>query len=282
MNTKKSAGIVCGGIPTPEQLEKINLQSKTALTQEQAYCFRVQLCDDRPDRDFERFDTAALPILAELFLGKTGICDHEWSAKGQIARIFDTQVETEGGVSRLMAWAYMLRCAECAPMIEKIEAGIHREVSVGCAMGSMRCSVCGSPMGSCEHQKGEHYGTQVCIGILCDPVDAYEFSFVAVPAQPDAGIRKGFAPDVKQLEKQAAMGQRYLDALRQESVCLALSLGLSVERGIVRTMADALEEPQLLRLNEALRTMRERKYPCKTQLPGANQQPFGIETEFLI
>jgi len=128
VNTKKSAQLCAGGVPTPEQLTKINLQSKTELSADQVYCFSVQLCNDQPDRDFERFETAALPKLAELFIGKTGICDHEWSAQRQIARIFDTKVESSGTVTTLLAWAYMLRGEESNRLIEKIEAGIHREL----------------------------------------------------------------------------------------------------------------------------------------------------------
>lgn len=282
MNTIKSAAVAPGGTPTPEQLALINRQSKAELHPEQVYCFRVQLCDDQPDRDFERFDTAALPRLAELFLGKTGICDHEWSARQQLARIFDTQVETEAGVSRLLAWAYMLRDAQSAPVIERIEAGIHREVSIGCAMGQVRCSVCGERFGTCEHHKGESYGGKVCCGVLCDPQDAYEFSFVAVPAQPDARVRKAYGAQDTAVEKNAAMGLRYMDALRRESIRLALSLGLEVDRGILNAMAQALPEEQLLALNAALSALHARRYPCSTQLPGTTKEPFGVEAEFLI
>lgn len=284
MNTKKSARLCAGGVPTPEQLAKINLQSKAELSAEQVYCFSVQLCNDQPDRDFERFDTLALPKLAELFIGKTGICDHEWSAQRQIARIFDTKVEAAGNVTTLLAWAYMLRGEESDQIIEKIEAGIHREVSIGCSMGLVRCSVCGAPYGSCEHRKGERYGEAVCYGVLCDPKDAYEFSFVAVPAQPTAGVRKAFSDSAEQalLQKNAVLGRRYLDGLRQESVRLALSLGLRVERPVLEAMAFALEEDALLSLNRAMTELRDKKYPAKTQLYTANHEPFGIEAEFLI
>ena len=109
MNTVKSALLGKGGVPTPEQLAKINLQSKAELKAEQVYCFSVRLCDDQPDRDFERFDTAALPVLAELFIGKTGICDHQWSADRQVARIFDTQVVREDDGASFRALKQQMR-----------------------------------------------------------------------------------------------------------------------------------------------------------------------------
>ena len=284
MTTVKSALLGKGGVPTPEQLEKINLQSKAKLTAEQVYCFSVRLCDDQPDRDFERFDTAALPILAELFIGKTGICDHEWSAQGQIARIFDAWTETAGEATILRAWAYMLRGQDTDPIIAKIEAGIHREVSVGCAMEKTLCSICGAQYGSCEHRKGEVYGGEICYAILCGAKDAYEFSFVAVPAQSEAGVLKGFENDPRLLELKgkAELGERYLSLQRMEAVRLALSLGLQVERKLLETMANALNDGELSCLNGALRALRDKKFSCKTQLPTAKNKPFGIGTEFLI
>ena len=285
MTTVKSALLGKGGIPTPEQLEKINLQSKAELTAEQVYCFSVRLCDDQPDRDLERFDTAALPILAELFIGKTGICDHEWSAQGQIARIFDAWTETAGEVTILRAWAYMLRGQDTDPIIAKIEAGIHREVSVGCAMEKTLCSICGADYGTCEHRKGESYNGEICYGILCGAKDAYEFSFVAVPAQSEAGVLKGFGehdPRLLELKSKAELGERYLSLQRKEAVRLALSLGLQVERALLETMANALNDGELSCLNAALTSLRDRKFSCKTQLPGTKNKPFGIGTEFLI
>ena len=285
MNTVKSALLGKGGVPTPEQLEKINLQSKAELTAEQVYCFSVRLCDDQPDRDHERFDTAALPVLAELFIGKTGICDHEWSAQGQIARIFDAWTEKAGEATVLRAWAYMLRGQDTDPIIAKIEAGIHREVSVGCAMEKTLCSICGAQYGSCEHRKGESYNGEICYGILCGAKDAYEFSFVAVPAQSEAGVLKGFVendPRLSELKSKAELGERYLSLQRMEAVRLALSLGLQVERALLETMANALNDGELSCLNAALTSLRDRKFSCKTQLPGTKNKPFGIGTEFLI
>ena len=78
-----------------EELAYINQFAKTELTEEQVYVFSVRLCDNEVDRDFERFDTTALERLGELFVGKSGIFDHQWSAKGQTARIYRTEVVRE-------------------------------------------------------------------------------------------------------------------------------------------------------------------------------------------
>ena len=82
---------------TKEELEQINHFSKAELTADQVYTFSVRLCDNEVDRDFERFGTEDLERLGELFLGKSGIFDHQWSAKGQTARIYRTEVVREPG-----------------------------------------------------------------------------------------------------------------------------------------------------------------------------------------
>ena len=88
MEIKKAAEAVGSGVPTAVQLDAINALAKAQLKAEQVYVFSLRLCDDQPDRDWERFDAAALPGLAKLFLGKTGIVAHKWSREKQVARIF--------------------------------------------------------------------------------------------------------------------------------------------------------------------------------------------------
>ena len=90
MEVKKEASAAAVGVPNAQQLEKINALAKGTLTAEQVYVFSVRLCDDQVDRDFERCDTEALPVLAKRFVGKSGIVDHKWSAGSQLARICDT------------------------------------------------------------------------------------------------------------------------------------------------------------------------------------------------
>ena len=162
MNIRKEASVLSAGVPDEGQLAAINAFTKSPLTTGEVYCFSVRLCDDLPDRDYERFDTAALPVLAELFRGKTGIADHDWSAERQIARIFDTEVLSENGASYIRAHCYMLRTEKNADLISEIEGGIKKEVSVGCAVRRTVCSVCGKPYGTCEHRKGLDYDGKTC------------------------------------------------------------------------------------------------------------------------
>ena len=125
------------------------------------------------------------------------------------------------------------------------------------------------------------YGGQTCCCVLSEPVDAYEFSFVAVPAQPAAGVMKGFREDGS-IQKNAELARRYMASLRAEGVRLTLALGLDVDKSILETMAGALNEDQTRALNGALRTIWDRKFACVTQLPAPKEAAFGFGTEYMI
>ena len=296
MDVKKEASAAAVGVPNAQQLEKINALAKGTLTAEQVYVFSVRLCDDQVDRDFERFDTEALPVLAKLFVGKSGIVDHKWSAGSPLARIFDTEILTEDGVTGIKAWAYIRRGGAGDEWIADIEAGIKKEVSVGCAMGRSVCSVCGGDYGSCGHRKGEYYEGQLCCAILRDPVDAYEFSFVAVPAQREAGVLKGMGrqrclkelaeefgaqEEYRGLWKLARMGQQYQKQLSDEVVRLGLMLGLKVAEPVLRSAAEKLSGAELMELRNALREQAAEKYPIQLQL-GSVRGEEAMESGYLI
>ena len=296
MEVKKEASAAAVGVPNAQQLEKINALAKGTLTAEQVYVFSVRLCDDQVDRDFERFDTEALPVLAKLFVGKSGIVDHKWSAGSQLARIFDTEILTEDGVTGIKAWAYIRRGGAGDEWIADIEAGIKKEVSVGCAMGRSVCSVCGGEYSSCGHRKGEYYEGQLCCAILRDPVDAYEFSFVAVPAQREAGVLKGMGrqrclkelaeefgvqEEYRGLWKLARMGQQYQKQLSDEVVRLGLMLGLKVAEPVLRSAAEKLSGAELVEFRNALREQAAEKYPIQLQL-GTVRGEEAMESGYLI
>ena len=296
MDVKKEANAAGVGVPTGQQLEKINALAKGKLTAEQVYVFSVRLCDDQVDRDFERFDTEALPELARLFVGKSGIVDHKWSAGSQLARIFDTEVLSEEGVRFIKAWAYIRRGGAGDEWIADIEAGIKKEVSVGCAMGSAVCSVCGGEYGSCGHRKGEYYDGELCCAVLREPVDAYEFSFVAVPAQREAGVLKGKGRHVslkeladgfgaqeeyRALWKQARLGEQYQKQLSGEVVRLTLMLGLKLPEEVLRGAVEKLAGNELVELRDALRERAAEKYPIQLQL-GSVRGEEALESGYLI
>ena len=297
MQVKKESRVTGGGKPTAMQLEAINALARTELTEDQVYVFSLRLCDDQVDRDYERFDTAALPVLAKLFVGKTGIVDHQWSSRNQVARIFAAEVAAEEGISYLKAWAYIPRGGEKDGVIADIETGIKKEVSIGCAMGRSVCSICGSDYGSCGHQKGQHYDGQLCCAILREPMDAYEFSFVAVPAQREAGVLKkmgatrclkdlaeefGAQEEYRLLFSQAQLGQQYRKELEEDVVRLCLSLDLGAEAQVYRDVAKLAKAEDLKRLRDAMEGRLEQMLPVVTQLSGGSWEETEIETGFLI
>ena len=116
------------GVPAETEMEDINRFAKTPLKPEEVYAFSIRLCDNEVDRDWERFDQAALAVLGDLFLGKSGIFDHQWTAQGQTARIYRTEVVRENaqvtaagdGYCWLKAWAYLLRTEKNADLIAEI------------------------------------------------------------------------------------------------------------------------------------------------------------------
>ncbi len=298
MQVKKAAEAVGRGVPSAVQLEAINAQAKAQLTAEQVYVFSLRLCDDQVDRDYERFDPRALAGLAKLFIGKTGIVDHKWSSENQVARIFETQVVKEDGVSYIKAWAYIRRGGANDEVIADIEAGIKKEVSVGCAMGRSVCSVCGSEYGTCGHVKGETYDGQVCCAVLQEPVDAYEFSFVAVPAQREAGVLKGMGgrnkclkelaeefgaqAEYRALYKQAQLGMKYQKELEDSVVRLFLALDLGAEEPVLRSIAGTAAAEDLLKLKAVLEDRVAEMMPVVTQLGKGFAAAETLESGFMI
>lgn len=289
MDVKKQPGSVSRHAVEPEDMALINALTKTALAPEEVYTFAVRLCDNEVDRDWERFDRQSLEALSRLFVGKSGIFDHDWSAGGQTARLYKTELCQEAGLTEagegrcyLKGYAYMLRSEKNRDLINEIEAGIKKEVSIGCSVARSVCSICGQS--SCGHQRGREYDGRLCYFTLQEPVDAYEWSFVAVPAQRRAGVMKAFGRDagtglrrllaehpgyleqLEALEAEARLGRSYMDGLRRELVRLAGVAEPDLDMAVLQGAADKLDETELLELTDVFRRKAEERYPLTTQL----------------
>ena len=92
LDVRKEPGSVIRHSVSREDLLLINRLAKSELGPDQVYTFAVRLCDNEVDRDWERFDQEALEELSRLFVGRSGIFDHNWSAEGQTARLYKTEV----------------------------------------------------------------------------------------------------------------------------------------------------------------------------------------------
>ncbi|MGI6402833.1 MAG: hypothetical protein ACOX0K_01140 [Oscillospiraceae bacterium] len=288
------------GAITDRQLEQINRYTRRAFQKEEVFVFSLILCDNQIDRDGERFPRASLNVLAKLFLGKTGIFDHSPISQNQSARIFDTQVEELPGQvegeprCQLRAWAYMVRSDKSKDLILEIDAGIKKEVSVGCAVAKITCSICGADWKKepCAHQKGMRYADKLCHHRLEEPTDAYEWSFVAVPAQQNAGVTKqacrymdleklwqsregvSLTPqDLKELktqykalEEKAKAGEQYLARLKGEVVKLLAVTRPEISPALAGEIAARLELSQLDELQKSLTRAAAGKFPPMPQL----------------
>lgn len=184
------------GVPNENDLALINKYSLRPLTKEEVFVFSVILCDNDIDRDNERFSEHSLKALEKLFIGKTGILNHSMQSEDQSARAYRTQLlkdstkKTADGLEYvyLKAWCYTVRSDKNDSLIRDIESGIKKEVSISCSAHKRVCSVCGET--HCSHIPGREYGGKICFKTIEDITDAYEWSFVAVPAQKNAGVTK--------------------------------------------------------------------------------------------
>lgn len=179
------------------ELTLINAQALRELTAEEVYAFRLAACNNQVDRDLERFTEDTLAELANLFVGRPVLMDHKWSAGSQTARVYAAGVEAMPGVEggeQLVLRCYMPRLQGNSDTIAAIEGGLLRECSVGVAVSSAVCSICGADRTTtwCEHCKGVEYDGKLCYIELSGAKDAYEVSLLPVPAQPAAGVVKRY------------------------------------------------------------------------------------------
>ena len=129
-----------------------------------------------------------------------------------------------------------------------------------------------APAGTCHHVKGEVYDGRLCFTELRQPTDAYEWSFVAVPAQRDAGgaetVRRAADRERVALEKEAALGRRYMKALRREVARLAMLADESVPGQVWTGVVEKLEEPELLELKGAYERLAAKRFPAAAPAAG--------------
>ena len=117
--------------------------------------------------------------------------------------------------AELIAKCYMIKTPENEGLISEIKAGIKREVSTGFSASSLKCSVCGTDWTEsvCKHRLGGEYDGKTCMRIIDGCSDAYELSFVAVPAQPNAGTIKAAEDAAAETDENAAKEQRKAEIL---------------------------------------------------------------------
>ena len=310
-------------IPAPENvsdedIKLINKFTKRELKKDEVYVFSMILCDNEIDRDYERFTNESLEKLSNLFVGKTGIFDHDAKSKNQLARIFSCRTESLkknnslGEIySRLLAKAYIPRTKSSEDIILEIDSGIKKEVSIRCLVENNICNICGRNSNSCIHKKGKKYlvdGKEVlCHYILDNPLDAYEWSFVAIPAQVSAGVIKNFSNNksencfdiiekmksefnkkgmqdlfrkVQKIENDVKIGQNYVTELRDEVLKYFSFLEPQIENSVIEKMIDSLNFNDLQKLQKIFNG--KSFSLIKSQLATENHEDSYRHSEFKI
>ncbi len=242
-------------------LEKINKFTRRPFTEDEIYAFSVILCDNDIDRDYESFSDDALVTLAKSFIGKTGIFDHNPTTSNQNARIFDTEIVTDDSrktktgkpYKYLKANAYMVRTADNETLISEIDGGIKKEVSISCSASSRKCSICGcdKALNGCAHIKGKLYNNKISYTILDDITDVYEWSFVAVPAQVNAGVTKRMNSSDDTISFSSSYIEEADDELRRDIRRLAFFSGGKAAVNSAMISAENMNTTQLINLKKS-------------------------------
>lgn len=306
---------------TDAELAEINKFTRRSFAADEIYTFSVVLCDNDVDRDFERFTVDALNKLATLFVGKTGIADHSGKSSDQCARIYFCEVITDQNrktvygepYTYIKAKAYMPKTEKFSDLITEIDAGIKKEVSVGCQVAKRVCSVCGSDAALCNHKKGRHYrkngSSTLCSHELENPTDAYEWSFVAVPAQRGAGVTKKLdascqnadeiiksvkngsgdipaeysaviAKYIGQLEEKATAAEEYLELEKARVVALVCEDLSEKQAKVIRSAINKMSAHELFSLykstSEDKDTLNVQLYSGKQKINNKKNQEFII------
>ena len=305
---------------TESDLALINRFTVKELKADEVYSFNVILCDNDVDRDGERFSNEALSQLAKLFVGVTGIFDHDPKSSNQSARIYSAECvgipgkKTVTGEDYLCvkAKAYMPLTEKNADLIGDINAGIKKEVSVSCAVADFTCSICNSDMrfSPCNHVKGESYDGELCYCTLSNITDAYEWSFVAVPAQANAGVTKSYTKEIETmencikaikdghavklgenearqladyintLEKQAADGKIYRRSLTEETAKYAVLSVPALTGDCIEKMCSGVETEELIKIRDAFRKKAEDVVPLVPQLKAKKNKNTDTNIDF--
>ena len=259
-------------------LEQLNKFTRRQFTGDEVFIFSAVLCDNEIDRDNERFSRKSLEQLAEKFVGVTGIFDHDPRGGNQTARIFSAEVVEESRENSLgepyayvKANAYMVRTDSNADLIREIDGGIKKEVSVSCAAERHICSVCGTDrlVKACHHVKGRRYDEKKCFLSLEDISDAYEWSFVAVPAQVGAGVTKKLEENIPEetevpedIENKVSNGETDRGEL-EKSIRRALAMRCpdGCAKQIFDRVCGMLDDSELEELGKAVEAGKSPKVP---------------------
>lgn len=209
------------GVPTDEQLAKINKLAKRTLSAEEVFVWPSKLAGDMiiPDRYVQLTKELLDVFAADANKGVSFLIDHSWHADGfwgmggrpkaaiPYGRTFNSSFGAgteEGETVSLNADTYMVRGIEIDgigtdSLIASIEAGTLFDESIGFAYNKGLCSICGndySDYEKCVHYAGKTYEIEengvvknkLCWIMAYPPGGLWENSGVFDGAYPGAGM----------------------------------------------------------------------------------------------
>lgn len=150
------------------------------------YKFEIRLCDTKIDRNFEKFTLPCLRKLSEMLSEKNGFVGQD-----SIAKILSTEVlKGKDGEWFIKANVSIKNIPENFKVIEEIKSGKRKKVNIGCSVATRTCSICRDSTGSCKHKPGEYYNGKQCFMELNNPIEVFEWTFVATPVKEETNMDK--------------------------------------------------------------------------------------------
>jgi hypothetical protein len=175
--------------PTSEDMSLINGMSNADVDENSVICMDTLACDQQPDRQYDILGTKFLNAGARLCPDKPMCCNHNRSVESSVGKILKGYVK--GGA----LWQRFMLDLAYEDLVRKVMNGIVNKVSISFSSEAKDaiCSSCKKSLYSrdCGHYPGwpDEKGETV-FNLLKDACDYFETSFVGVPAQPRAGVRR--------------------------------------------------------------------------------------------
>jgi len=177
-----------------EDIDKINKFSVKSVESKDITIYTALLIDDKITRNNTQYPKEFQSMLLSLPVGEGNFVgapilfgdtkDHQHTASSQVGRIFEAwqviDAEKHYGV---MAKIYVLNEGN-EDLINKINSGVLKEMSIATKVGIPMCSICGQDIRQCSHEQGVN-GAYV---VMSGNGFVAEASFVAVPGSNSAKI----------------------------------------------------------------------------------------------
>lgn len=185
-----------------KQLEKINKFTRRNLSADEIQIFKIILCNNDIDKDYNCLSNDAIESLKELYIGKTTSLLMD-DGKNILARIFDTEIITDSSIKTetgedykyLMASLFIIKSDENLPYLSKFSGAENNYGTISYSVNTKECSICHCNQNrmSCEHIKGKTYEGNLCYTILKDVMDAYEWDWVKTSKYSNSQISDNYS-----------------------------------------------------------------------------------------